>query len=169
VTPATAGALAIFAVAFLVSVGFMVANGGLALTAAVPTASASGGVLGAIETTPPTPEQTAATTATPAPTPAVTATPAPTVTPAPTATPVPTPSATAKPSQTARPTSNRYALLTPCPNRSGCWIYRIRSGDNLFSIVNYFGVSLSTVQAWNPWIQGGLKVGRELRIPTPTR
>ena len=70
---------------------------------------------------------------------------------------------------TAKPTSGRYALLTACPDRSGCWIYHIRSGDNLYSIANYFGVSLKTVQAWNPWTQSGLKVGRELRIPTPTR
>ena len=168
-TPATGGALAIFAVAFMISVGFVVANGGLALTAAVPAAAASGGVLGAIVTAPPTTaptaEPTAGTTATPAPTP----TPAPTVTPVPTATPAPTPSPTAQPTQTAKPTSNRYALLKPCPDRSGCWIYRIRAGDNLYSIANYFGVSISTIQAWNPWTQSGLKVGRELRIPTPTR
>ena len=95
-------------------------------------------------------------------------TPEPTTTPLPSATPEPTaPPPTAAP--TAKPASGRYALLTACPDRSGCWIYHIRSGDNLYSIANYFGVSLKTVQAWNPWTQSGLKVGRELRIPTPTR
>ena len=79
----------------------------------------------------------------------------------------PTPAATSKP--TPRPTSGRFALLKPCPNQSGCWIYVVRSGDNLYSIARYFGVPLATVKAWNPWTANGLKVGRELRIPTPTR
>ena len=70
VTPATAGALAIFLVAFLLSLGFVLANGGVVLTAVAPTPALSGGVLGAIETAPPTPVQT------PEPTPAPTATPA---------------------------------------------------------------------------------------------
>jgi hypothetical protein len=30
-------------------------------------------------------------------------------------------------------------------------------------------VSLSTVKAWNTWTATGLKTGRELRIPPPTR
>ena len=180
VTPATAGALAIFTAAFLLSVGFVLANGGVVLTAVAPTPALSGGVLGAIETAPPTPASTPVPTLepTPAPTPEPTFSPTPTV--VPTDTPEPTttaiPSATPEPSAppptvapTARPASGRYALLTACPDRSGCWIYHIRSGDNLYSIANYFGVSLKTVQAWNPWTRSGLKVGRELRIPTPTR
>jgi LysM repeat protein len=175
VTPATAGALVLFVAAFVVSLGFVVANGGLALTAAAPTPTASGDVLGAIETEGPTlapsleptppPTPTASPTPTPTPTSTPTASPTPTPTPTPTSTPTAAP--TAKP--TPRPTSNRYALLKPCPDRSGCWIYVIRSGDNLYSISNYFGVSLTTVKAWNPWTADGLKVGRGLRIPTPTR
>jgi hypothetical protein len=174
VTPATAGALAIFTVAFLLSVGFVLANGGVVLTAVAPTPALSGGVLGEAETaaptTAPTLEPTPAPTATPEPTPTVapTDTPEPTPSPLPSATPEPTaPPPTVAP--TVKPTSGRYALLTACPDRSGCWIYHIRSGDNLYSIANYFGVSLKTVQAWNPWTQSGLKTGRELRIPTPTR
>jgi hypothetical protein len=62
VTPAMAGALALFGLAFAISVGFVVATGGLALTAAVPTATQGGAVLGEIETAPPsvlpTPEAT---------------------------------------------------------------------------------------------------------------
>jgi LysM domain len=171
VTPATAGAIAVFLVAFAISLGFMVANGGLALTAAA-TPSPTEAVLGAVETTPPptlaptpipTPEATTAPTPSPSPDP--TATPAPTPTATPLATPSPAP--TSKP--TARPTSGRYALLRPCPNQSNCWIYVIRSGDNLYSIAHYFGVPLATVKAWNPWTANGLKVGRELRIPPPTR
>jgi hypothetical protein len=39
----------------------------------------------------------------------------------------------------------------------------------MVSIANYFGVSLATVRAMNPWTKSGLTVGRELRIPPPTR
>ena len=177
VTPATAGALAILMVAFLLSVGFVLANGGMVLTAVAATPALSGGVLDATETARPTPaptpaptlEPTPAPTATPAPTPTVAATdtPEPTTTPLPSATPEPSVPPTVAP--TPKPTSGRFALLTACPDRSGCWIYHIRSGDNLYSIASYFGVPLKTVQAWNPWTQNGLKVGRELRIPAPTR
>ncbi len=46
----------------------------------------------------------------------------------------------------------------------------IRSGDNLASIANYFGVSLQRVRNMNPWTKTtGLKSGQQLRIPTPTR
>jgi hypothetical protein len=171
VTPATAGAIAVFLVAFAISLGFMVANGGLVLTAAA-TPIPSEDVLGAVETTPPptvaatpvpTAEATVAPTQSPTVEPTATPNPTPTASPAPTASPPPTP----KP--TTRPTSGRYALLKPCPNQSDCWLYTIRSGDNLYSIANYFGVSLATVKAWNPWTANGLKAGRELRIPPPTR
>jgi len=60
-------------------------------------------------------------------------------------------------------------LVTPCPDTAKCYVYRIRSGDNLYSIANYFGVSLATITAWNPWTSDGLKAGRALRIPPPTR
>ena len=60
-------------------------------------------------------------------------------------------------------------LLTACPGTPDCYIYVVRSGDNLFSIARYFGVPLNTVKAMNPWTKNGLVAGRELRIPTPTR
>jgi LysM domain len=180
VTPATAAALAVFAFAFLVSVGFVVANGGLALTPAA-SSGLQGGVLGEVATAPPTTAPTVAptpiATVSPSPTPtstpisSPTLTPTPTPTPTPTATPTPTTAPTPKPTAkpTPRPTSGRFALLTPCPGTPNCYIYVIRSGDNLYSIANYFGVSLNTIQAWNPWTANGLTVGRGLRIPTPTR
>ena len=84
----------------------------------------------------------------------------------PSVTPEPTPAATPKP----KPTSNRYALLKPCPDEPKCWIYVIRSGDNLVSIAHYFGVSVDRVRALNPWTRTqGLRVGRELILPPPTR
>ena len=172
VTPAMAGSLAVLAVAFLVSVAFVVTNGGLVLTAAVPP-TGSGGAVAVLATQSPTP----APTATPIPTPASTplasptespiptpsAAPSPSPTPAPPATPAPTPKPTAK------PTSNRYALLKPCPDAPNCYLYVIRSGDNLYSIANYFGVPLGTIKSMNPWTANGLKVGRALRLPPPTR
>ncbi|MFL5676953.1 MAG: LysM peptidoglycan-binding domain-containing protein [Chloroflexota bacterium] len=60
-------------------------------------------------------------------------------------------------------------LLSSCSDTPRCYVYRIRSGDNLYSIANYFGVPLSTVKAMNAWTASGLKVGRELRVPPPTR
>ncbi len=169
VTPAMAGALALFGLAFAISVGFVVATGGLALTAAVPTATQGGAVLGEIETAPPsvlpTPEATVE------PTPAPTRSPSPSASPSPVPTAAPTPVAPPKPTAkaTPRPTSNRFALLKACPGSPDCYIYIVRSGDNLFSIAKYFGVPLKTVQAMNPWTKSGLVAGKELRIPTPTR
>jgi LysM repeat protein len=95
-----------------------------------------------------------------------TATPSPLLSDEPTTAPTPTPT----PATTPKPTSNRFALLTKCAGKANCWIYRIRSGDNLYSIANYFGVSLDAIKSRNPWTQTeGLKVGRQLFLPTPTR
>ena len=166
VTPAIFASLALFALAFALSVGFVIANGGLMLSAA-PTATVVGAVLGEIESSPPTPGPTPLPTALPAPT--ASPSPSPTPTPVPTPAASPTPAATSAATPKPKPTSNRYALLKPCPDQSNCYIYVVRSGDNLYSIANYFGVSFNTVQAWNPWTKSGLVTGRGLRIPTPTR
>jgi LysM domain-containing protein len=181
VTPAIAGSVAILIIAFLLSLAFVVANGGLTLTAVVAP-SPSGIVLAEAPSVAPshvptqTPTSTPVPSATPDPTP--TATPLPTAKPVPSHTPEPTatpaPSATPKPAKAptaALPpgaTASRMRLVTRCPDRTKCYIYRIRSGDNLYSIANYFGVSLATVRAWNTWTENGLRVGRELRIPPPT-
>ncbi len=171
VTPATAGALVAFAAAFVLSVAFVVANGGLVLTAAATRspgaadvaagnspASTASVTIGA--TVPPSAASSAAPTATPA----VSASAAP----APLPTPRPTPSS----GTTAMPpaSSDRYALLKACPDEPGCWIYVVRSGDNLSSIANYFGVALQTVQTLNPWTSSTrLQAGQQLRLPPPTR
>ena len=58
----------------------------------------------------------------------------------------------------------------PCPETPRCWIYRVRAGDNLYSIANCFGVSLDSIYARNPWARTqGLRAGQELRLPPPTR
>jgi len=196
VTPAIAGSVTVLVVAFLLSIAFVVANGGLTLTAAAAVPSPAGNALAEAQSAAPqaTPASipTAAPSPTPAPTPTATPlptatphatataapTPAPTPTPASTPVPTPTPAATPAPAATPKPTAktalppgataSRMRLLTPCPDKAKCYIYRIRSGDNLYSIANYFGVSFSTVKAWNAWTDNGLKVGRELRIPPPT-
>jgi LysM repeat protein len=79
------------------------------------------------------------------------------------------PSPTAAATPTPKPSSARYALLTPCPDAPKCFIYRIRAGDNLYSIANYFGVPFDTLQSMNPWTKNGLQIGRALRMPPPTR
>jgi LysM repeat protein len=173
-SPAILGSVAVLVVAFAASVAFVTARGGLELdvaATAVPSASA------VAQASPPpsvqpslsvTPAPTAV--ATPTPTPAPTPSPTPEPTPTPTAAPTPTPEPTPRPTATPRPTSDRYRLLDPCPNTSNCWIYTVRSGDNLFSIANYFGVSLDAIYARNPWAESTpLRAGQQLRLPPPTR
>ncbi len=165
--PAVVASLLVLAAAFLISVAFVVNNGGLVLTASgpSPSPSASEGGLGTTTGGSPLPSATQLPTASPE------VTPSPIVTSSPGPTPSPTPASTATPEPTAtpQPTSDRYALLTRCPNQSDCYIYVVRSGDNLYSIARYFGVPLATVKAMNPWTQNGLRAGRDLQIPTPTR
>ena len=76
----------------------------------------------------------------------------------------------ASPKPTATPTSGRYALLKQCPDRKRCYVYKVRSGDNLFSIARYFGHSLATIYGWNPkYPETRLRVGDPIRMPPPTR
>lgn len=172
-SPAVIASLLVVVLAFSASVAFVVGRGGIALQAAVPDASASPSSVAVaspsvVPTSEASPEPSASSgptgSPTGAPTPSPTPTPSPSLTPSPTASPTPTPTAT------PRPTSNRYELLTACPNTPRCWIYRVRSGDNLFSIANYFGVSLDSIYDRNPWLRNtGLRQGQELRLPPPTR
>ena len=163
-TPAIVAALVVLAASFALSVGFVVANGGMNIRSAetgaeAPTAepSASLAVQGNAATPAPVSSEPPAT---PSPTAQPTPTPGPTPSPTPPPTPAPSPLST----------SDRYELLRPCGDAPDCWIYVIRSGDNLVSIARYFGVPLETVRTLNPWTETTqLVAGQDLRLPPPTR
>jgi hypothetical protein len=149
------------------SVAFVAANGGVtvpgfgpATPAATDVAVASPSPTTAVAT--PVPSTTTEPSATPAPSEAPPSA-SPTATPEPTGTPV----SSAGPS----PSSDRYAVLAPCPDRPDCYIYVIRQGDNLFSIAAWFGVPFPTVLELNPWIGDAsrIKPGDRLTLPPPTR
>ncbi len=163
-TPAILGSLAVLVVAFSASVAFVLSRGGLELTGSAT--SSHGPSATAIAAASPTPEPSIV----PSPIPTVSITPAPTVAPTVEPSPTPTIEPTATPTPRSTPRSDRYALLSACPDTPRCWIYRIRSGDNLYSIANYFGVSQDSIHARNPWVRTtGLRAGQELRLPPPTR
>jgi LysM domain-containing protein len=153
------------------SVGFLLVRGGLS----VPTASIAPGNVAAI-TASPAPSSAVAVIDSPSP---IAPTPSPTLapTPTPTTTPTPLPSATPTTAPTPAPTvaavpkSDRYALLEPCPSKPDCWIYTVRAGDNLVSIVNWFGVPYETVLKMNPQIGDPttIRTGDKIRMPPPTR
>ena len=164
VSRAVIGASLILVGAISASFGFLALRGGLGVAIASP--SPAGSQVAVVPASSVTPLETSS--------PAATASPA--ASPAPTpSSPSPTPSRTPSPTKapatpTPRPSSDRYAVLSPCPSTPNCWIYTIRSGDNLTSIAHWFGVPLDTVYALNPWTRTtGLKAGQELRLPPPTR
>ena len=169
-SPAMLGSLLVLLLSASASVAFVMARGGLQLAAAIPTPTP---VASVAAVAPPSP--TAMPVATPIPTPASTPVPTPSPSaspsPSPTATPspAPTPEPTARPTPRPAATSDRYALLRACPDAPRCWIYRVRAGDNIFSIANYFGVSQDAIYSRNPFVRNGLRAGQDLRLPPPTR
>jgi LysM repeat protein len=154
--------LVLLVMAVSASVAFAFARGGIGLTASGPSPSVTAAA--AI----PSPSIAA-----PAATPSATVTqaaPSPSQTPSASPSAPPTPAATPTRKPAATPKSDRYKLLRACPNTPRCWIYRVRSGDNLYSIANYFGVSLDSIYARNPWLRNtALRAGQQLRLPPPTR
>jgi LysM repeat protein len=187
VTPAVAGALVVLAASFALSVAFVLANGGLDLPAAAHAPGGSGSPdAGGLGATPSTAGASAPTASSPAP--IASAGTSPSAEPSVAAEPSqsaaqPGPSgpsgqsaapASAPPASASAPTpgssSNRYDLLTACPDTTDCWVYVVRAGDNLVSIAHYFGVSLSAVEERNPWTTTTqLVAGQKLLLPTPTR
>jgi LysM repeat protein len=163
---AVIGAAFVLTAAIAASVGFLAVRGGFDL----PRPSSTPGLVAAASPTP-VASVAVAPSAAASPSPSPVATPAPTPSPTPSAppSPSPTPTPTATPTVRPAPSSDRYAVLTPCPTQSGCWIYVIRAGDNLNSIANWFGVSYSRMLAMNPSLRTPIHAGDKLRIPTPTR
>jgi hypothetical protein len=164
-------AAVVLAVSAAASFAFVLVRGGLSLPGtpapsdvAVATPAPTEPPPTAVPTQQPTPVPTPPPTASPTPPPTTSPRPTPTATPRPTASPARTPT------PTPRPSSDRYDLLEPCPDKPDCWIYTIRSGDNVYSIANYFGVPEATVRELNPWLATTpLRAGQELILPPPTR
>ena len=192
---ATLAALLILVLSAGISFGFVVQRGGIELPAAAPAPTSTAIALAPSPTDEPTLEPTVEPTLEPTQAASVEASsaapspePTPTVEPSPSPTPEPTPSPTLEPTTapaatpttapteeptpkpTKKPSSDRYKLLDPCPDKPKCWIYVVRSGDNLYSIAHYFGIPLSVIYDWNPRYPGArLRVGDEIRMPPPRR
>jgi hypothetical protein len=94
----------------------------------------------------------------------------PTVAPSPTTEPSASAPPSVAPSASGGPSASRLAVLKPCPRQTGCYVYAIRAGDNVFSIAHWFGVPQATVYSWNPTLKKtGIHPGMQIKIPTPTR
>jgi len=103
------------------------------------------------------------------------------LTPAPTATasasPTPSPTPSVAPSPTPWPAcppgakGGRLTCLVPCPDQTKCYEYMIHAGDKLNEIAFYFGVTMNSIWAMNPWLKGSTKItlGEILRLPPPTK
>ena len=67
--------------------------------------------------------------------------------------------------------TSRFPELTPCPDRRDCYIYVVESGNNFYSIVNYYRVDYDRVIAMNPGLGDPslIRAGDRIRIPTPQR
>ncbi len=165
---ATVAALLVLLLSAGMSFGFVLRRGGIDLSSFAAPSSTAGAVVPSVAVATASavagasPDVTAATSLSPSPSPPVT----PTLAPSPAATPAPTP--TPKPIPPGSP--SRMKLVTACPGVTDCYIYRIKSGDSLYSVAQFFGVKLSRIYAMNPTVKpSALHAGTQLKIPTPTR
>ncbi len=70
------------------------------------------------------------------------------------------------------PSPGRLALLTPCPNRTDCYLFVVTTrGDNLTRISRFFGVPIDAILRLNPSITDPsiIRLGSTITLPTPTR
>lgn len=162
ISPAMLASIVVLVFALTASIGFVLARGDRAsISTDGPSASTSNVAVVS-------PSAVASDVPSVGPSVAATTSPTPTVSPSPTPTPTPTPEPTARRTPRPTPESDRYRLLRACGTR--CWMYRVRPGDNLFSIARYFGVPLASIYSRNPWLRSaGLRAGQQLRLPPPTR
>ena len=172
-SPAMLGSLVVLVFALTASVGFVLSrNDGLSIARDGASAAPSAPVIAVVS--PSTGASVIPASAGPtlvaasAPVSPAAVTPVPTPSSTPTSTPTPEPTARRTPRPKPTPDSDRYRLLRPCG--SSCWVYRVRAGDNLFSIANYFGVPMASIYSRNPRLRdSGLRAGMQLRLPPPTR
>lgn len=179
---AIVGSILVLIAAAAMSIGFLLVRGGFDLpaVAVLPSLLAEGGwgatspsdapIATPVATSPAVSVVESPSAAPPTTAPSPSRSPAP-PTPSPTQTPPPTPARTPVPTPATGGTAARYALLVKCPTTPTCWIYTVRSGDNLRSIVNWFGVPYDTVLRMNPRIGNPttIRAGDRIRMPPPTR
>lgn len=158
-------AVGILAVALVVAFVFTSLRGGLSLPGAAPSLGTEGPSSSPSQLLSPSP------TAVPSPTPTLEPSPAATPSPIPTPSPTSSPSAAPTPSGSPLPSvPPAFVGLKPCPDAPSCYLYRVRSGDNLTRIAQRFGVTASAIRKLNPDITDPslIHVGDTIRIPLPT-
>lgn len=73
------------------------------------------------------------------------------------------------PGQTVYLGRSPVVRLDPCPDRSGCYLYVVRSGDRLSTIAGRYDTTTTAILALNPGITdpNSIRVGQTIRLPGP--